>query len=247
MASHSNGQATDNARGKESMEDLESKLRQCKDNTRNAERHLGVARERMMKLHTEIARLNNEVRTMEQEKASTGQVMWDYMTSFLPGGVARIEQQKQEQDRLYRERLAARRIKEAEEPSRLAEIQSCQILLNLHYRETSKIESEIRTRKEEAMRIFQETQETYFRELAKRMSEMSERETLSRTQAQQRTRYASRTIVCDHNAWWKRIEGRFTCSRCLTETRRFAFECPGCDKRACASCRDILKRGYGWT
>ncbi|KAJ5380866.1 uncharacterized protein N7496_003294 [Penicillium cataractarum] len=166
-ASHSNGQTSDDNRGKSSMEDLESKLRQCQSDARIAERHLSVAREKKMKLQTEISRLNNEVRTMEQDKASTGQVMWDYMTSFLPGGVARLEQQKQEQDRLYREKLAARRIKEAE---------------------ASKIESEIRRRKEEARKLFHET---YLRDWAKKMAE---RENLNRAQAQQRTQYSSQTI-----------------------------------------------------
>lgn len=178
---------------------------------------------------------------MEQEKAYTGQVMWKYLTSFLPGGVTRLEQQKQDQDRSYRERLAARRIKEAEQSTLHAEIKALDRIFDTHVGQASKIELEIRRRKEEAVNIFQEA---YLRYLAKIRAE---KENTKRAQAQERTQHTSQTVVCEHRAWWMKVEGRFRCSRCLTETRRFAFKCPGCDKIACASCREILKHGHGWS
>jgi hypothetical protein len=179
---------------------------------------------------------------MEQEKASTGQVMWNYLISFLPGGVTRrLEQQKQDQDLSYRERLAARRIKEAEQSTLHAEIRALDRLVNIHVGQAFKIELEIRRRKEEAMNIYQEA---YLRYLAKIRAEG---ENTQRAQAQERTQHTSQTVICEHKAWWMKVEGRFRCSRCLTETRRFAFKCPGCDKIACASCRETLKHGNGWS
>ncbi|OOQ84278.1 hypothetical protein PEBR_33990 [Penicillium brasilianum] len=240
-ASQPNGERPNNSKEKDTDKDLESKLRQCKDEIRNSKRRLDVARERMLRLCTDIARLNNEIHLMEQEKAYTGQVMWNYLISFLPGRVTRLEQQKQDQDRSYRERLAARRIKDAEQSTLHAEIQALGRLVDSHVGQAFKIELEIRRRKEEAVNILQEA---YLRHLAKIRAE---RESTKRAQAQERTQHTSQRVVCEHKAWWMKVEGRFRCSRCLTETRRFAFKCPGCDKIACASCRESLKRGYGWS
>ncbi|KAK6351517.1 hypothetical protein TWF718_004674 [Orbilia javanica] len=51
--------------------------------------------------------------------------------------------------------------------------------------------------------------------------------------------------VCTHNLYWKKADITYSesCQFCHQKMRRFIFECPGCQTRACASCRDILKKG----
>ncbi|KAL9578556.1 MAG: hypothetical protein Q9212_005642 [Teloschistes hypoglaucus] len=46
---------------------------------------------------------------------------------------------------------------------------------------------------------------------------------------------------CQHRSFWPKLEGSFTCSRCLEVQRRFVFQCPGCETVACANCRQILR------
>ncbi|OKP07359.1 Chaperone protein DnaJ 1 [Penicillium subrubescens] len=83
-----------------SMQELQSMLERCDNDRRGHELRLNEAHANLMRLHTELARLKNEVRSLEQEKAS-GQTIWSYLSSFLPGGESRITQQRQERDRLY--------------------------------------------------------------------------------------------------------------------------------------------------
>jgi DNA repair exonuclease SbcCD ATPase subunit len=47
--------------------------------------------------------------------------------------------------------------------------------------------------------------------------------------------------VCEHRGFWPQIEGSHICSRCRVPTKKFAFECPGCQKVACATCRRELR------
>lgn len=46
---------------------------------------------------------------------------------------------------------------------------------------------------------------------------------------------------CQHRAFWAKLEGSYTCSKCLEVQRRFVFQCPGCETVACANCRQILR------
>lgn len=46
--------------------------------------------------------------------------------------------------------------------------------------------------------------------------------------------------LCQHRAWWKSVPGPGRCEFCERETPRFAFQCPECEKRACAPCRVLL-------
>lgn len=207
------------------MTELQSKLLQCINNLRDHEHHLRDARACLMRLHAEIASLENEVRSMEQDKAS-GQTIWNYFASFLPGGEARLKQQRQERDCLYRGKLATRRIKETEKTRRLAKIQAYETLVESYRRQAFSIESEIREKREKDLKDYQE--------FAKKMADQMKSE--------HRAQYSPRTTTCKHKAWWNRVKGHFRCSRCMKETRRFAFECPGCEKIACAPCRDVLRR-----
>lgn len=206
-------------------------LERCDNDRRGHELRLNEAHANLMRLHTELARLKNEVRSLEQEKAS-GQTIWSYLSSFLPGGESRITQQRQERDRLYREKLAIQRIKETERNRRLADIQAYDTLIESYRRQAISIEREMWLKKAKDMKAYQE--------LARRMADHMKRE--NRTQAQYRTQDFFKPMTCNHRGWWVRVEGRFRCECCIKETRRFAFQCPGCEKIACASCREVLKR-----
>lgn len=210
------------------MQELQLRLRQCANKLREDELQLKEARASLMKLHTEIDSLDNEIWSMEQDK-SAGQSIWDYFASFLPGGVSRLEQQRQEQDRSYRGKIATRRIRETEKGRKLATIQSYETNIVLYHRQALWVESEIRKKKEKDLRDYQE--------LAKRMAGQA-----NQTQTQHRTQDFHKPTLCNHRNWWNRVEGRFRCSCCMEETRRFAFQCPGCKKIACAPCRDVLRR-----
>lgn len=186
-----------------------------------------------MRLDTEIAGLEDHLRSMEKDKAP-GQKVWGYVTSFFPGGVSRLEEQRLEWDRQYRDKIAVLRIRETEKTRRLVETQACKALVESYYRQVSAIESEITRKEEKELKAFHE--------LTKMMADRMKSE--YRTKAQQRTQYTPRTVTCEHRAWWDRVEGCFRCSRCTKAFRRFAFKCPGCEKIACALCRDVLKRKY---
>ena len=62
-------------------------------------------------------------------------------------------------------------------------------------------------------------------------------------QAQSATARASASTqgICRHNAFWPKIQGASLCSNCNLVQNHFAFQCPGCSKIACATCRQALR------
>ncbi|KAK4495977.1 hypothetical protein PRZ48_013245 [Zasmidium cellare] len=52
------------------------------------------------------------------------------------------------------------------------------------------------------------------------------------------------TAICNHKAFWEKVEGQHKCSECKKMWWRFVYQCPDCDKLACAECRGKL-RGEG--
>ncbi len=48
--------------------------------------------------------------------------------------------------------------------------------------------------------------------------------------------------ACQHKRYWEQTsEGVLICENCWILQRRFVFECPGCNIRACENCRKVLK------
>ena len=47
--------------------------------------------------------------------------------------------------------------------------------------------------------------------------------------------------VCRHEMFWPKLNGSHTCQNCHGIQRRFAFQCPGCNIIACASCRQTMR------
>lgn len=166
------------------MQELQSMLRQCEINIREHEIRLKEARVSLMRLHKELASLEDEIRLMAQDKAS-GKTVWSYLTSLLPGGESRLEQQRQERDRFYRRKIATQRIKETEKSRQLAAIQAYETLARSYHQQSFSIENEIREKKEKDLRDYQE--------LAKQMANQMKRE--YRTQAQRRTQDHFHTTI----------------------------------------------------
>lgn len=214
---------------------------------------------------------------MEQDKAA-GQTMWGYLDTFLPGGGNRQERYKEEQDRLYRGKMAARRIKETKKRRRTVEISDRAAVISTlrqqilsieqdikwkksreqeelarkraeQMRREQQAEAEIARKRAEQMRREQRAQEELARKMAEEYADQmaqeqrtrAQRTRAQRTQAKHRAQRFPNPNICKHMAWWTQVEGSFRCCCCERNTRRFAFQCPGCEKIACAPCRDDLR------
>ncbi|KAJ5522775.1 hypothetical protein N7513_013348 [Penicillium frequentans] len=177
-----------------------------------------------------------EIVMMEQNKAS-GQTVWDLLDTFLPGGADRQERQKEEQDRLYRDKTATMRIKEMEETRLLGVIQTHEANIKSSRRQAFSIEYDIRRMTEE--------KDLKDREERVKLAEQMEREGWAYahwSQTESWAKGAPNPTDCKHGARWSRVEGRFRCSCCAEDTQRFTFQCAGCKKITCASCRDELRQ-----
>lgn len=63
-----------------------------------------------------------------------------------------------------------------------------------------------------------------------------------------RTSWGSSSTSCQHRGWWEKVEeGDLMCENCNSVQRRFLFQCPGCQMKACAECRIDLKPSRGRT
>jgi hypothetical protein len=218
------------------MTELLEQTKMWKSRLGDQEQLLRDVHARLRKLESEIAILHTEIATMEQGKAA-GQTIWGYLDTFLPGGSDRQERQKEEQDRLYRDKIVTMRIKETEKARRLEAIRTHEANISLLRQWVFSTEYDIRRMTREKDLRDQE-------ERAK-VEEQMKREGWSYahwSQTESRAHSVPKSINCKHRAWWNRVEGRFRCSCCAEDTRRFAFQCPGCKKIACASCRDDLRR-----
>ncbi|KAJ5360910.1 hypothetical protein N7517_010101 [Penicillium concentricum] len=138
-----------------SIQELQSMLHRCEKDIRDHELRLKEAHASLMKLRAEITSLENDARSMEQDKAS-GQTIWGYLTSFLPGGESRLEQEREERDRIYRGKLATRRIKETEKSRRLEKIQAYEVFARAYRQQAISIEKKITEKREKDRRDYEE-------------------------------------------------------------------------------------------
>lgn len=218
------------------MNELLESLNLWKSRLRDHEKVLRDVRARLKMVESEIATLQMEIAIMEQDRES-GQAIWSYLDTFLPGGVDRQEQQKKEQNRLYRDKIATMLIKDMEKTEKLGVIQTHEADIRSFRQQAFSTEYHIRRLIEEKDLRDQEEQ----MKLAEKMRH--EGWTYAHwSQAESRVQGAPSPTKCKHGALWIQIEGRFRCSRCAEDIRRFSFQCPGCKKIACAPCRDELQR-----
>jgi hypothetical protein len=138
------------------------------------------------------------------------------------------EEQRKKEEEAWRQR----EVKEAEERRKMAE----------------------RRRKEEEERRKREVIQTEERrkelaEILRKMTSAPEATTPRQNGTRARAARAPRktpssSTPCQHKGWWDKVEhGSLLCGNCDAAQRRFVFQCPDCQMRACAECRISLKRG----
>jgi hypothetical protein len=114
--------------------------------------------------------------------------------------------------------------------------------------------AEEQRKKEEEARRQREVKEAEERrkaiaEMLRKMSSAPEatipRQNGTRAKAARATRATpSSSTPCQHKGWWDKVEhGSLRCGNCDETKRRFVFQCPDCQMRACAECRISLKKG----
>lgn len=118
-----------------------------------------------MRLRAEIASLDNEIRSTEQESTAT---IWSYLYLFLPRRAVESEEQRQEQDPTYRGKIMTRYIKDMEKIQEIVEVKTCQTITSSYRQHVFSIESEIRRREEKELKKY--------RKLVKLMAEQRESE-----------------------------------------------------------------------
>lgn len=52
---------------------------------------------------------------------------------------------------------------------------------------------------------------------------------------------AASESMCSHRKFWEKVDGAGDCDKCAQYQRKFLYQCPGCDMRACAECRRTLR------
>jgi hypothetical protein len=218
----------------------------------------------LAKLHGEIAGLEQDIKNIEGEQSGKA-TWWGYVTSVLQGHQKTEEQRiKRDNDRL--QKIAARSIRDSKAQRQIAAVRDLEKAINAIHRSITSAELEIlreESREEREKRRMEE--ERLRQETSRRMAEeLKKQQERQAQQANRGHRYPSREQgadgsrksgqsegkqnfhdkrTCHHQGWWSRIDGRISCSRCLSVTQKFIFQCPGCGKLACASCRDTIKGG----
>ncbi|KAJ5651399.1 uncharacterized protein N7484_005122 [Penicillium longicatenatum] len=194
------GEKQDKYKPTSSMTELLEQTKMWKSRLGDQEQLLRDVHARLRKLESEIAILHTEIATTEQGKAAR-QTIWGYLGTFLPGGSERQERQKEEQDRLYRDKIVTMRIKETEKARRLEAIRTHEANISLLRQWFFSTEYDIRRMTREKDLRDQE-------ERAK-MEEQMKREGWSYahwSQTESRAHSVPKSINCKHRAWWNRIE-----------------------------------------
>ncbi|KEF58685.1 uncharacterized protein A1O9_06611 [Exophiala aquamarina CBS 119918] len=157
-----------------------------------------------------------------------------------------IWMQKREEERV-RMRQAEMRAAQAAQELRRAEDER----IRREYQQSMRAAEMARIRREEQIK---RQQEEHVRKEAEARRAMQAAAAAKRMEedAEMRTRFCRGTSIdsssfpitssaCNHRDFWAQIEGGHKCSRCKITTTKFAFECPGCAKVACADCRRAIK------
>ncbi|KAJ6086238.1 hypothetical protein N7486_010519 [Penicillium sp. IBT 16267x] len=133
------------------LEELFEKLKMWANRLSEEEQKLRDIRKSLTMLESDIYTLQMEILTMEHDTVS-GQTIWGYLDTFLPGGGNRQEQQKQEQDRFYRDKIAAIKIKEMDKTRRQEVIQTYETNIRSFRQQLYSTEYAIRSMEEKDLR-----------------------------------------------------------------------------------------------
>ncbi len=141
---------------------------------------------------------------------------------------AREARERQEKERVERERHA--RIWEQQRQEREKEAQEAREIMRKHQ---AKARAEELARKEELRR----QQDAAADELRGRYTNNT-RSTYSHGSTSW-----TNTSNCNHGGWWEKVHGRTPCPECYV-VYNYLLQCPGCSKRACATCKRKLGLRY---
>lgn len=246
---------------------LTLQIRELKNRLQKQEADLRLARLRLAKLRGEIASLDQEIKIIDREKSGKA-TWWGYLTSILQGHQdSEKERIKRDSDRL--QKIATRSIRDSEVQRQITAVRGLENAINITRSSITSAELKILKEKYREEREEQEKrrmeEERLRQEANRRMAEeLKKQQEIQAQQANRGHKYPSREQgvngsrdscqsegkqnfhdkeICHHQGWWGRIDVRFSCSRCSSVTRKFIFQCPGCGKLACASCRDTIKGG----
>jgi hypothetical protein len=222
----------------------------------------------LAKLHGAIASLDQDIKNIEREESGKA-TWWGYFTSILQGPQETEEARiKRDNDRLRK--IAARRIRDSEVQREIAAVRDLENAINSTHSSITSAEFKIRTdkyreereereeqekRRMEEERLRQEVNRRMAEELRKQQEKQAQQANKgykypSQEQGASRSRNSVQSEgkqnfhekeTCRHQGWWIQIDVSTPCSRCSSVTRKFIFQCPGCGKLACASCREAIK------
>ncbi|KAL3479185.1 hypothetical protein BJX99DRAFT_222640 [Aspergillus californicus] len=234
---------------------FEKTSQQLKTQLRGQEDVLHKLRTCLLKLRREVSELQKEIDETVRIQASKAS-WWGYISSHLPGQQPETEEQKMERDRHRLQKTAARRVKEDMIQQQENSIRVYERAVIVTQRDISLVDAELSReaarREQERMKMQQENlrqeREKSRGDWRKRRTQEEKETTEPKPQNKApppSTKHKQNSYTkenCQHQGWWIRVDISATCSRCSTVTRHFAFQCPGCEKLACASCRGTVKR-----
>lgn len=230
------------------------KLQHLKYQLLRQQNDLRNMRIRLSTLDGEVLDLQREIENIAREQAE--KMTWrGYLSSFLPGRPRETEAQKTRRDLERIEKIAVLRVKENIVKQQKERIQRDENAIKPTIESIRLIETKIRREKDREEQERRKVEEEIIRQKLNRMKEEMKAREENQADKEKHKREDSRKTsqtgnkqnyrteeTCLHQVWWNRVDGRIVCSHCSVCTRNFAFQCPGCAKLACASCREIIKR-----
>ena len=202
---------------KDKLQDTNSKIAAVKKKDEDAAQARAASKQERIRKEQEAKR-----REAEQEKRRA----WENMLAELA--------------RRQREEAAASAAREAQE-ARQAEERRRRDHAAREAREAR--EEEERKRRDKAAQEAQEALQARRRERraqAARATVNTARKNKSKS-AKTDQSFTSNETICQHNAFWPKVQGSHLCGNCGSIQRHFALQCPGCKLMACASCRQKLR------
>jgi superfamily II DNA/RNA helicase len=205
---------------------------------------------RLQVLNKELLNLQRGIEDIMRQQAEEN-TLWGYVASFFSGNSQEAELKKAQRDVDRLQKIAARSIKESTVKQQNNLIQRHRRAIEAIYGNIRSIEMKIRAREDQERR---KTEEEIRRQWFDRMKEQEKERARKAEKEREKAREAKKERekarqakkekekrICLHRGWWNRVDGRTVCSCCSVLTRKFAFQCPGCAKLACAPCRDSIK------
>lgn len=189
---------------------------------------LGRLVERLSGLDEEIQKTETEIFAQEVKLAG---MKSEEEARRVRRETAERERREEEAKRVRRENFARERREKIEREFRARAVKE-------------QMEEELKERRERAERARREDIACNIEErLAAEQREATERARRAK-ESQRKSKQVKakrKHQSCEQKDFWTLIDGQHQCSHCQQVQKHFAFECPGCGKVACASCRRVIR------